>query len=277
MAQEQLEKIRSDIILGLLFIESILLTLVVGNKLYFWLLYLLSFVSVFLYCLIVLDVPVKGFLKNTKRNDVVFIVSLAAIFNANAAIFNNRLVLALVFIGFYSGLRFLVKTFKANTATQIQRNGFNLAVLFIVFLGSNLIANLEIIAEKTFGEFAILPFNILIFALVQMATYYNFMKNRVAKRVARVYSVALALLLTETSLIAGFYIEKYPNLYKAENSANLSIVTLPLFLITIYYLTYGLMIHKIQKKFTAKVIIEYLSVSSVIFFTLFITIKWFGS
>ncbi len=271
------EKYRSDVILGLLYIESMLLTLVLANKLYFWLLFILSFITVFLYMLMFFGIELKKFLEYKKRDDILFILFITAFMNANIAVFGNHFILALVFLAYFLGLRYLAGMFKKGSMNQIQKNALNLSVLLAVFLGTNILVNLEIILQKYFGDFAVLTGGLSIFAFIYLLSFYNFAKNRITKKWTKAYSTVLAFLITEISLAASFYLERYPSIYKVENTTSLSIVTLPLFTIVIYYLVYGLMIHKLEERFTSRVIIEYLSVSSVIFFTLFVTIRWFGS
>ena len=51
-----LAKNKSDVILGLLFIESILLSLVLENKGLFWFIFIVSAITIFLYSIMVLDI-----------------------------------------------------------------------------------------------------------------------------------------------------------------------------------------------------------------------------
>lgn len=272
-----LEKNRSEIILGLLFIESLFLSLVLANKLFFWMLFFLSVITVFFYALLILNIPVKKFMEHEKRDDVFLVLAMTIMLNANISVFQNRLFLALILVAYYLGLRVLVNSFKKNAASQFQKNILNLSVLFTIFLGSNLIINISVIGQKEIGEFVLVPLNLLLFAAIYLLSYYNFIKNKITAKWAKSYSLVLAFILTETSLLSSFYLERYPSIYKVESTTSMSIVTLPLFLIVIYYLVYGLMLHKLENRFTTKVIIEYLSVFSVIIITLFITIKWFAS
>ncbi len=271
-----LAKNKSDAILGLLFMESILLSLVLENKGLFWLIFIASTVTVFLYSIMVLDVQIKKFWGNGRRNDIIFIITMTALMNANIMIFPNRIILAIIFAAYYAGLRYLIWMFKKETVTQIQKNAINLAALLAVFLGTNFNANIAIIAEKSMGGFVVLPATALLFAPIYLIAYYNFIKNRVAKKWTHVYSLVLALILSETALLAGFYLERYPSIYKTENASSMSIVTLPLFLVVIYYMLYGLMIHKLEKRLVPRVLMEYVGISVVIMATLFITIKWFA-
>ncbi|RJO61417.1 hypothetical protein C4544_02775 [candidate division WS5 bacterium] len=273
---QALAKYRSDTILALLFVESILLSLVVENKGLFWVLFLASTVTVFLYCLMFLNIQLKNFKEDKKRDDILLIVVMTAMFNANITVFQNRLFLALLFILYFVGLRHLVRIFEKDAMGQVQKNALNLSVLFTIFLGANLITNVSIILQKELSDFVALPANLLLFGFVYVLSNYNFIKNKASKKWARTYSLVLALILTETSLISGFYLERYPSIYKVESTSSMAIVTLPLFLVVIYYLAYGLMIHKLGKNITSRVLLEYLSVSVIIMATLFITIRWFA-
>lgn len=271
-----LAKNKSDVILGLLYIESILLSLVLENKGLFWLIFAIAAITVFLYSVMVLDIQIKKFWENGKRDDVVFVIVMTALINASITVFPNRLILSVIFLIYYTGLRYLIRMFKKGAMSQIQKNAINLSALFVVFLGANFNTNIAIIAEKGIGGFAVLPAVMLLFASVYLIARYNFSKNKVSKKWARAYSLVLALILSETALLAGFYLERYPSIYKTENAANMSIVTLPLFLVVIYYMLYGLMMHKLEKRLLPRVLMEYIGVSAVIMVTLFITIKWFG-
>lgn len=271
-----LAKNKSDVILGLLFIESILLSLVLENKGLFWLIFIISAITVFLYSTMVLEIPIKHLRESDKRDDVIFILVMTVLINANIMIFPNRLILSIIFLLYYSGLRYLLSIFKKDAVGQIQKNALNLSALFVIFLGINFNANISIIVEKSTGGFVVLPATVLIFVSIYLIAYYNFIKNRVAKKWAYTYSLSLALILSETALLAGFYLEKYPSIYKAESTSNMSIVTLPLFLVVIYYMLYGLMIHKLEKRLIPRVLMEYIGISTVIIATLFITIKWFA-
>lgn len=273
---QALAKYRSDTILALLFVESILLSLVVENKGLFWTLFAASTITVFLYSIMFLNIPLKKFREDKKRDDILLIVVMTAMFNANITVFQNRLFLALLFIVYFVALRYLIRIFKKETVGQVQKNALNLSVLFTIFLGANLITNVSIILQKELSDFMTLPTNLLLFAFVYALSNYNFIKNKVSKRWARTYSLVLALVLTETSLVAGFYLERYPSIYRVESTSSMAIVTLPLFLVVIYYLVYGLMIHKLGKNITSRVLLEYLSVSTIIVATLFITIRWFA-
>lgn len=273
---QALAKYRSDTILALLFVESILLSLVVENKGLFWTLFAASTITVFLYSIMFLNIPLKKFREDKKRDDILLIVVMTAMFNANITVFQNRLFLALLFIVYFVGLRYLIRIFKKEAVGQVQKNALNLSVLFTIFLGANLITNVSIILQKELSDFMTLPTNLLLFAFVYALSNYNFIKNKVSKRWARTYSLVLALVLTETSLVAGFYLERYPSIYRVESTSSMAIVTLPLFLVVIYYLVYGLMIHKLGKNITSRVLLEYLSVSTIIVATLFITIRWFA-
>lgn len=272
-----LAKNKSDFILVLLFVESILLSLVLENKGLFWFLFVVSSMTVFLYSIMVLKVQLKGFWSHEKRNDILFILAMTSLLNANIMIFPNRIILSVIFLGYYAGLRYLIWMFKNNKTSQIQRNSLNLATLVVIFLGTNFNANIGIILEKIIGGIIVLPLTLLLFASIYLVAYYAFTKNAVKKLWAHTYSLVLALILSETALLAGFYLERYPSIYRGESSSNMSIVTLPLFLIVIYYMLYGLMIHKVQNRLNPRLLLEYLGISSIIMATLFITIKWFAS
>lgn len=273
---EIFKKNKPDLILAFLYVESILLSLILENKGFFWLIFVLSSITVFFYCIIFLKIDVKKFLENEKKYDVFLVVVMTAMFNANVMVFSNRLVLAVLFLGYYLGLRYLMGMFRKGLVNQIQKNALNLSVLFTVFLGSNLLTNIAIAVEKETGEIIVVLVNVALFTFVYLISFYNFTKNKVAKKWVKTYSVVLALILSETSLIAGFYLERYPSIYKVESTSNMSIVTLPLFLVIIYYMLYGLMIHKVEKRLTSRVLMEYVGISAVIMLTLFITIRWFG-
>jgi hypothetical protein len=273
---QALAKYKSDTILALLFIESILLSLVVESKGLFWFLFAVSVITVFLYCLLFLNISIKKFLENKKRNDIFLIVLMTALFNANIAVFQNRIFLSVLFILYFLGIRYLIRFFDKGSMGQVQKNALNLSVLFTIFLGANLITNVVIILQKGVSDFVVLPINLLLFGFIYLLSYYHLIKNKAGKKWTRIYSLALAFILTETSLLAGFYLERYPTIYKVESMSDMAIVTLPLFLIVIYYLLYGLMIHKIEKRLTLRVLLEYLSVSIIITLTLFVTIRWFA-
>jgi hypothetical protein len=271
-----LAKNKSDVILGLLFIESVLLSLVLENKGLFWAIFVVSTITVFLYSIMVLDIHVKKFLESDKRDDVIFIIIMTALMNANITVFPNRIILGVIFIAYYIGLRYLIWMFERRTVSQTQKNALNLSVLLIVFLGANFNANIAMIAEKSIGGFVVLPATLLIFIPTYLVTYYNFTKNRVSKKWTRVYSLVMAFILSETAILAGFYLERYPSIYKVESVSNMSIVTLPLFLVVIYYMLHGLMIHKLEKRLAPRLLMEYIGISAVIMATLFVTIKWFA-
>lgn len=267
---------KSDLVLAFLYIESILLSLIIENRGFFWLLFLLSTVTVFFYSIILLEIHWKKVLESEKKYDVAIVVAMTAMLNANVMVFANRLILGIILLAYYIGLRYLMGMFKKPAVGQIQKNALNLSVLFIIFLGSNLLTNIAIVLEKGLGEVMVALANIVMFVFIYLISYYNFTKNRVAKKWARAYSVVLALILSEASLLAGFYLERYPSIYKVESTSNMSIVTLPLFLVVIYYMVYGLMIHKLEKRLSSRVLMEYIGISVVILITLFITIRWFA-
>ncbi len=270
------KKNKSDLILAFLYVESLLLSLILENKGFFWLIFVLSSVTVFFYCIMSLRIDIKKFLESDKKYDVFLVVAMTAMFNANVMVFSNRLVLAIIFLGYYLGLRYLVGMFKKGPVNQIQKNALNLSILFTVFLGSNLLTNITIALQKETGDIIVVLANAALFAAIYFISYYNFIKNKVAKKWVKAYSVILALILSETSLIAGFYLERYPSIYKVESTTNMSIVTLPLFLVIIYYMLYGLMIHKVENRLTSRVLMEYIGISAIIMATLFVTIRWFG-
>lgn len=267
---------KSDLILAFLYIESILLSLITENKGFFWMLFLLSTVTVFFYCLLFLEIHWKRILESEKRYDVALVVAMTVMFNANVMVFANRLLLGIIFFVYYLGVRYLMEMFKKGQVNQMQKNALNLSAIFIIFLGSNLLTNIAIAAQKGVGEIVVPIVNAMTFAFIYLISYYNFTKNKVAKKWTRAYSLVLALILTETAILSGFYLERYPTIYKAEGVSNMSIVTLPLFLVVIYYLVYGLMIHKLEKRMTPRVLMEYIGISVVIILTLFITIRWFA-
>lgn len=266
---------KSDVILGLLFVESILLSLVLENRGLFWLIFIVSATTVFFYSIMVLSVQVKKIWGSDKRDDVIFILAMTALLNANITVFPNRLILGIILVAYYAGLRYLIWMLRKETAGQIQKNALNLSALFIVFLGANLNANIAMIAEKSIGGFAVVLANALLFVSVYLLARYSFVKNRIAKKWARAYSLVLALVLSETALLSGFYLERYPSIYKTENVSDMSIATLPLFLVVIYYMLYGLMMHKLEKRMAPRILMEYIGISAVIMVTLFVTIKWF--
>jgi len=271
---KNLKKNKSDLVLVFLYIESMLLSLIVENKGFFWALFILSTVTVFLYCLLFLEIHWKKVLESDKRYDVALVVVMTALFNANVMVFANRLVLAILFFIYYLGLRYLVGMFKKGAVVQTQKNAINLAVLFTVFLGANANANVSVILEKSIGSFVMILSTAIIFVSIYLISYYSFLKNKVAKKWTHAYSIVLALILSEAAIVSGFYLEKYPSIYKTESISDMSIVTLPLFLVVIYYLVYGLMIHKVEKRITTRVLMEYLGISLVIFITLFVTIMF---
>lgn len=270
-----LKKNKSDLLLAFLFLESVLLSMMLDSKGFFWMLFIASSITMFFYAILFLELPIKKFLDNDKKYDVFLVVVMTAMFNANVMVFSNRLVLAISFAIYYVGLRALMGMFKKGLVNQVQKNALNLSVLLTVFLGSNLLTNITIAVEKALGEFVILPATAILFAFIYLISYYNFIKNRISKKWARLYSVVLSIILSETALIAGFYLERYPSIYKVESTSNMSIVTLPLFLVVIYYMIYGLMIHKLEKRLTSRILMEYVGISVVITLTLFITIRWF--
>src|SRR3990167_9800502 len=189
-----LAKNKSDVILGLLIIESILLSLVLESKGLFWMIFIVSATTVFLYSIMVLDVRVKKFWESDKRDDVIFILVMTALINANITMFPNRLILSVIFLAYYAGLRYLIWMFEKGTVSQIQKNALNLSALFVIFLGTNLNANIAMIAEKSIGGIVVLPATLLLFASIYLIAYYNFIKNRVSKKWARAYSLVLALI-----------------------------------------------------------------------------------
>lgn len=269
-----IEKNRSDIILALLFIESVFLSFAMGNRGLFWFIFIVSAVTVFLYGLLVLNIPVKTFLQENKKNDVLLIVFMTAMFNANVVVFQNRIILAIVFAVYYVGLRFLVRMFKDGPINQIQKNALNLSVFITVFLGSNFIFTFLISLEKGTNNIILIPINIILFFFIYLISYYSFTKNRVATKWSRTYSLVLALVTSEVSMLTGFYLQKYPTFYKTENISNVAITTAPLFIIVTYYCIYGLMIHKLEKNFYPRVIFEYVGTATIIILTLLVTIKW---
>jgi len=270
-----LTKNKSDLLLAFLFLESILLSMMLDSKGFFWMLFIASSITMFFYAIFFLELPIKKFLDNEKKYDVFLVVVMTAMFNANVMVFSNRLVLGIIFAVYYAGLRGLMGMFKKGFVNQAHKNALNLSVLLTVFLGSNLLTNITIAVEKALGEVVILPATIILFAFVYLISYYNLIKNKVAKKWAKGYSLVLSLILSETALISGFYLERYPSIYKVESTSNMAIVTLPLFLVVIYYMIYGLMIHKLEKRLTSRVLMEYVGIAVVITLTLFITIRWF--
>lgn len=268
---------KSDLVLAFLYVESILLSLIIENRGFFWLLFAFSTITVFFYSIIFLEIHWKKILESEKKYDVTIVVVMTAMLNANVMVFANRLILGVILLAYYVGLRYLMGMFKSSTVSQMQKNALNLSVLFTIFLGSNLLTNITIILEKGVGGIAVALSNVVMFAFLYLISYYNFAKNRVPKKWARVYSAVIALILSEASLLAGFYLERYPSIYKVESTSNMAIVTLPLFLVVIYYMLYGLMIHKLEKRLASRVLMEYVGISAVILITLFITIRWFAT
>ena len=269
-------KNKSDFLLILLFAESILLSLVLESKGMFWFLFVVAAATVFFYSVMVLKVQIKDFWSSGSRDDILFIVAMTTLLNANIMIFPNRIVLSAIFLGYYVGLRYLIWTLSKERVSQVQKNALNLSGLFLIFLGSNFNANIGIILEKSLGGVVLLPLTALLFVSIYLVSFYTLTKNSVKKVWVRTYSLTLSLILSETALLAGFYLERYPSIYRTENASNMSIVTLPLFLIVIYYMLYGLMIHKVQKRINPRLLMEYIGISTVIMATLFITIKWFA-
>ncbi len=270
-----IEKNKPDILIGFLFIESLLLSLLVTNMSSFWVLYVFSILTVVFYLILKLGISPKELLEDKRKYDVFAAVMMTAMLNANISVLSNRLILIVILVAYYLGFRFVVGTFEKESLNQIEKNALNLSVLLTIFLGGNLITNLAIIVEKGTG-FVVLAGSVLLFMFVYLLSFYNFVKNKVAKKWAKVYAVVLALVLSEISLLSGFYLEKYPNLYKSDSASGIAITTASLFMVVIYYMLYGLLIHKVEKRLYPKLILEYLAISGVIIVTLFITIKWFA-
>lgn len=273
---ELIEKNKSEILLGFLFIESLLLSLLVGSAGTFWALFAISVATAFFYVILKFNVHPARVLADEHRYDIFLVVVMTAMLNANISIISNRIILLAILLAYFYGLRYLIGTFIKGTLNQVQRNSLNLAVLLTIFLGGNLITNLSMILERNIGGLAAFPSSALLFMLVYLLSFYNFVKSKVARKRAKVYAAVLALILSEVALLSGFYLEKYPNIYNSENAGNIAIATAPLFMVVIYYLLYGLLIHKVEKRIYPKLILEYIGVASVIIITLFITIKWLG-
>jgi len=272
---ELLSKNKSDILLALLFIESVVLSSVVESTSIFWFFFIASGLTVIAYVFSEFDISIKSLPGSSHRNDALLIFFMTMVLNANIAIFLNRIVALVIFALYYLVVRYLLEALKGNIKNQIQKNALNLAVLITIFLSTNIFTNMHIVLEKKIGGLSILLLCLATFSTVYFLSYYSFVKNNIVIKWARVYSYVLAVVLTEVLLIASFYIESYPSLYGGDGVASLSITTTSLFLTVFFYSLYGLMMHKVNKKFHPKIILEYISISIVIILTLFLTIKWF--
>lgn len=265
-----------DIYLALLFTESVALLSVTGKIGFFWFIFILLLLTSFLYSLAGFNSTVKSVFKSDYRYDIAFVTFMTIVLNANITVLTNKFISIIIFAVYYIGIRYFTKIRSGETKTRIQKNILNLFVLLCVFLGSNIFTNLYIAAGKSSEMLAVLIMPFLILGMVFALSYYSFVRNNIAVKWSKVYSWVLAIILTEIFLVSGFYIEEYPSLYRMEDGGGFSITTTALFMTVIYYSLYGLMIHKIDKKFHPKTILEYISISVIIITTLFLTIKWFG-
>lgn len=210
----------------------------------------------------------------TRLREDWFTLVFLLVFTGAASVFGyllaNPIVQALILgsTGIFVYFIYLVASrLKRNyTPSLFLRNIISItAILGIFFASSDLLRWVSVSTVK-FPQIALI---VLLFGSVFMISEFLFEVQGFEKSV--LYSLSLALVLTQIVWISSYWLINYPYSEKVSNIG----VPLPAILgAVIFYLFWGISHHRIEGTLSKRVMWEYILISSVFILILFLTARW---
>ncbi len=160
-----------------------------------------------------------------------------------AALFQRNIIISLAFLSVFFSLaaifRFFV-TYSANTEIQFP--------LFVVV--------------------------ILVGIIFYLVSHFLAWENGIPLDKFRPYNLVISFLGAEIAWVSSVWVVNYP-VFSSYEKASLAGTPIPAIVLTIiFYLTWGVISHKADKSLTRNVILEYIVLTLLFLFVLFVSAKW---
>jgi hypothetical protein len=162
-----------------------------------------------------------------------------------------------------------------NRAAVFQRNVVISVAFLSLFFSLSAIFRFYI-TYSTNSDFQFPLFVVVIFTGVvfYIISYFLAWENGISLTKFRPYNLVISLLGAEAAWVSSIWVVNYP-VFSSYEKANLAGTPIPAIILTIiFYFTWGVVSHKADKSLTQNVILQYIVLTLLFLFVLFISARW---